>query len=54
MLSGGGARGAAHAGVYRALRERGVEIDVVGGTSMGAVFGGLVAMDIAPDVLIST
>ncbi len=54
VLSGGGARGAAHAGVYRALRERGVEIDVVGGTSMGAVFGGLVAMDIAPDVLIST
>ena len=54
VLSGGGARGAAHAGVYRALHERRLEIDVIGGTSMGAVFGGLMAMDIAPEVLIST
>ncbi len=45
VLSGGGARGAAHAGVYRALQERGVPVDAVGGTSMGAVLGALMAFD---------
>jgi NTE family protein len=39
VLSGGGARGAAHIGVVRALREAGVSIDLVGGTSMGAILG---------------
>lgn len=48
VLSGGGARGFAHLGVYRALREAGIEIDYVGGTSMGAVIASLVAMDIPP------
>ncbi len=37
VLSGGGARGFAHVGVIRALAERGIAIDYVGGTSMGAV-----------------
>ncbi len=37
VLSGGGARGFAHIGVIRALSERGIPIDAVGGTSMGAV-----------------
>lgn len=37
VLSGGGARGFAHIGVIRALSERGIPIDYVGGTSMGAV-----------------
>jgi predicted acylesterase/phospholipase RssA/CRP-like cAMP-binding protein len=37
VLSGGGARGFAHIGVIRALTERGIPIDAVGGTSMGAV-----------------
>jgi len=37
VLSGGGARGFAHIGVIRALAERGIPIDYVGGTSMGAV-----------------
>jgi predicted acylesterase/phospholipase RssA/CRP-like cAMP-binding protein len=36
-LSGGGARGFAHIGVIRALAERGIPIDYIGGTSMGAV-----------------
>jgi NTE family protein/lysophospholipid hydrolase len=36
-LSGGGARGFAHVGVLEAVREAGVPIDVIGGTSMGAV-----------------
>jgi len=45
VLAGGGARGFAHLGVWRALRESGVEIDCVGGTSMGAVMATLVASD---------
>jgi len=45
VLAGGGARGLAHLGVYRALRERGIEIDFVGGTSIGAVMATLVASD---------
>lgn len=42
-LSGGGARGAAHIGVMRELEARGVPIDCIAGTSMGAVVGGLYA-----------
>jgi len=42
-FGGGGARGAAHIGVVRALEERGVEIDVIGGTSMGSLIGGIFA-----------
>ncbi len=45
VLAGGGARGFAHLGAYRALRERGVEIDWVGGTSIGAVMAAYVASD---------
>ena len=45
VFAGGGARGLAHLGVWRALRERGVEIDVVGGTSIGGVMAALVACD---------
>jgi len=44
VLGGGGARGFAHAGVYRALYERGIPIDWVGGSSIGAVFGAGIAM----------
>ncbi len=44
VLSGGGARCCAHLGVVRALREAGVPIDVVGGTSGGAIFGAQVAL----------
>lgn len=44
VLSGGGARGLAHIGVIRAIRELNIEIDIVGGTSMGAWIGGLFAL----------
>ena len=44
-LGGGGARGAAHIGVVRAFREAGIPIDLVGGTSVGAVIGAQVAME---------
>lgn len=43
-LSGGGARGFAHLGVIRALADVGLSVDVVGGTSMGAVLGALYAI----------
>src|SRR5699024_4584448 len=44
-LSGGGARGFAAIGVIRALREAGIEIDAVGGTSIGAIIGAGVALE---------
>src|SRR5271170_2176823 len=43
VLSGGGARGAAHVGVLKVLEQLHVPIDAVAGTSMGAVVGGLYA-----------
>lgn len=45
VLSGGGARGFAHIGVIRAIREAGLLIDAVGGTSIGAIIGAGVAAD---------
>jgi NTE family protein len=52
VLSGGGARGAAHIGVIRALEENNVPIDYVAGTSMGAIVGSLYAMGYTPDEMI--
>ncbi|MBC7640855.1 MAG: patatin-like phospholipase family protein [Flavobacterium sp.] len=43
VLSGGGAKGFAHIGVLKVLERSGVKIDYIGGTSMGAVIGGLYA-----------
>ena len=43
VLSGGGARGATHIGVLKMLDQLHVPIDVIAGTSMGAVVGGLYA-----------
>jgi len=44
VLGGGGARGFAHVGVVRAMRELGIPVDMVGGTSMGSVISAQVAM----------
>lgn len=44
VLGGGGARGLAHIGVIRALEEAGLNIDLVGGTSIGGFVGGAYAM----------
>ena len=41
VLGGGGARGFAHVGVLKALREANIPIDMVVGTSMGALIGSL-------------
>ena len=43
VLSGGGARGAAHIGVLKVLEEYHVPFDMIVGTSMGAIVGGLYA-----------
>lgn len=43
VLSGGGAKGLAHIGVLKVLEEAGVEVSYIGGTSMGAIIGGLYA-----------
>ncbi len=48
-LSGGGARGAAHLGVIRVLEENNVPIDLIAGTSMGAIVGGLYASGMTTD-----
>jgi NTE family protein len=40
VLGGGGARGIAHVGVLKALEDARVPVDIVGGTSMGAIFAG--------------
>ena len=42
-LGGGGAKGFAHLGVLKALREEGIECDVVAGTSIGALVGAVYA-----------
>ena len=43
VLSGGGAKGMAHIGALKVIEEAGVQIDYIGGTSMGAIVGGLYA-----------
>ena len=45
VFAGGGARGFAHLGIWKALAERGIEVDCIGGTSIGAVMAALVAFD---------
>lgn len=48
VFSGGGAKGLAHLGAWRALCELGVEIDAVAGVSLGALLGAGVALDYSP------
>ena len=43
VLSGGGAKGFAHIGALKVIEEAGVQIDYIGGTSMGAIIGALYA-----------
>lgn len=42
-LGGGGARGAAHVGVLKVLEKEGIKFDIITGTSIGSVVGGLYA-----------
>ena len=43
VLSGGGAKGLAHIGVLKVIDSLGIKIDYIGGTSMGAIIGGMYA-----------
>ena len=52
VLSGGGAKGAAHIGVIKALEENGIPIDYIAGTSIGAIVGSLYAMGYTPDQML--
>ena len=47
-LSGGGIRGIAHAGALKALEDSGIKIDIIGGTSAGALVGALYAIGYSP------
>lgn len=47
-LSGGGIRGIAHAGVLDALEKNNIKIDIIGGTSCGAIIASLYAMGYSP------
>lgn len=51
VLSGGGAKGYAHIGALKKIEEAGIKIDYIGGTSMGAIVGGLYAAGYSPDEL---
>lgn len=44
VLSGGGAKGFAHIGVLKEIDKAGLQVDYIGGTSMGAIVGGLYAI----------
>ena len=47
-LAGGGIRGIAHVGVLKALEENGIEIEAIGGTSVGSIIAALYAMGYKP------
>ncbi len=52
VLGGGGARGFSHIGALRALDEAGIEIDMIGGTSIGSAIAGAFAVGRTPDQLV--
>lgn len=52
VLSGGGAKGAAHIGVIKALEENEIPIDYITGTSAGAIMGSLYAMGYSPEEML--
>jgi len=51
VLSGGGAKGMAHVGVLKVLEEAGIKPDIITGTSMGSIIGGLYAIGYPADTL---
>lgn len=52
VLSGGGARGFAHAGILKALNEKGIYPEIVSGVSAGAIVGALYADGHSPDEIL--
>ena len=51
VLSGGGAKGVAHIGALKVIRDAGIPIDYIAGTSMGSIIGGLSAIGYTPEQL---
>ncbi len=51
-LSGGGAKGLAHIGVLEVLEQNGIYADMISGTSMGSVVGGLYSIGYSPEQLV--
>jgi len=49
VLSGGGAKGFAYIGLLRVMEEVGIQVDYVGGTSIGSIVAGLYALGYSPD-----
>jgi NTE family protein len=49
VLSGGGAKGFAHIGALKVLEEEGIPIDIIVGTSMGSIVGGLYSIGYSAD-----
>ena len=49
VLSGGGAKGFSHIGVLKVLEEEGIPIDIIVGTSMGSLIGGLYSIGYSAD-----
>ncbi|KRX22648.1 Neuropathy target esterase sws [Trichinella nelsoni] len=45
VFGGGGARGAAHVGIIKALKDHGIPVDIVAGVSIGAFVGGMYCLD---------
>ncbi len=48
-LGGGGARGSAHVGVLRILEREGIHVDMIAGTSVGAIVGGMYCAGLSVD-----
>jgi len=51
VLSGGGAKGFAHIGALKVIRDAGIEVDYISGTSMGSIVGGLYAIGYSPEFI---
>ncbi len=51
-LAGGGVKGAGHIGVIKALEENGIEIEYIGGTSIGSIVAALYAMGYSTDEML--
>ncbi len=53
VLSGGGAKGIAHVGVLKVLKEKNIPIDYIAGTSMGSLVGAMYAVGYSADSIAS-
>lgn len=53
VLSGGGTKGIAHAGVLKFLEEKQIKVDVISGTSAGALVGALYAYGKSPEDILA-